>query len=776
MVDTITSADLSDALPDVSSTLTVGSIDSDITIYRDTKGIPHIKAFTTHDAFFGQGLATAQDRLWHMERDRRVGYGRWAEVVGDEGINDDILMRKFMIKSSVEADYAALNKETKNIIEAYTLGVNTFINTTSRLPVEFKITGSHPEPWKPEDCLAVFKTRHILMGVFEGKIWRAKLIKALGPEEAAKIIPDYPDGQLLITPPGSEYVSGSWEVLDHLTQGFSDLSWLDNVDSGSNNWVLSGERTYSGKPILAGDPHRPLDTPSVYYQNHVACPDFDVIGLSFPGCPGFPHFGHNAKVAWSVTHAQADYQDLYIERFKGSENYEYEWKGDWKKSDVRQETIFTRDGDTVNVELVSTHHGPIIMGEPSSGYGISFKYTGTDEVNTWAQCLLPMLNSKNIDEMDEAMRGWVDPSNNFVFADINGDIEYLNRGRLPVRPELNRWLPVPGWSGEYEWSGNVPFEEHARSRNPDTGYIVTANNRIAPSDYPHYIAVHFGLDYRARSIKRIVEKLDNASPKDMLAIHNEIRSIPAESYLKLLEGIKFNDSFLTQGLSEFESWDGSMDRDSVGPTIYSAFRRELEWTLFEHILGPLVGEAISSGGRGAPMHLAQLRAKFIIDAINNDITLLPDGHNWRSLFTDAFSKGITWLKVTLGSDMSLWKWGKIHATKPSHTLSSAFPELSTLLDPPSVPMNGDGDTPHAASYQTLDPFQVNGLSVARYIFDLDNWGNSWWITPLGSSGHPGSSHYKDQADIWSEGDVLPMVYDWQIIKEQSETVQVISKT
>ena len=277
MVDTITLADLSDALPDVSSTLTVGSIDSDITIYRDTKGIPHIKAFTTHDAFFGQGLATAQDRLWHMERDRRVGYGRWAEIVGDEGINDDILMRKFMIKSSVEADYAALNKETKNIIEAYTLGVNTFINTTSRLPVEFKITGLHPEPWKPEDCLAVFKTRHILMGVFEGKIWCAKLIKAVGPEEAAKIIPDYPDGQLLITPPGSDYVSGSWEVLDHLTPGFSDLSWLDNVDSGSNNWVLSGERTYSGKPILAGDPHRPLDTPSVYYQNHVACPDFDVI-------------------------------------------------------------------------------------------------------------------------------------------------------------------------------------------------------------------------------------------------------------------------------------------------------------------------------------------------------------------------------------------------------------------------------------------------------------------------------------------------------------------
>ena len=336
---------------------------------------------------------------------------------------------------------------------------------------------------------------------------------------------------------------------------------------------------------------------------------------------------------------------------------------------------------------------------------------------------------------------------------------------------MNGWLPVPGWSGEYEWDGFVPFEELVRSKNPDTGYIVTANNRIAPDDYPHYIALHFAPEYRARRIKDRVEPLHEATVEDMASIHAEITSIPARTYAKLLQGVDPLDEASAQALSVLDGWDGSMDRDAVAPTIYSAFRRELEWALLEHHLGPMVGDALSATGRGAPMHIAQMRARFEAAAASGDASVLPDGETWRSAAAQALSRGVTWLRVTLGDDMDSWQWGGIHSTRPTHTLSSAFPKLASLLDPPRVPMSGDGDTPHAATYSQSEPFTATGMSVARYIFDLADWDNSRWITPLGSSGHPGSPHYADQTPIWAEGDTLPMLYDWPKIEAQAETRQ-----
>ena len=226
-----------------------------------------------------------------MEHDRRMAHGRWAEVVGDPAVEQDTLMRRLGIGPSVEADIDVLNAETRSMLEAYAAGVNAFMETTRELPVEFRIADVSPEPWRPQDCLAVFKVRHILMGVFEGKLWRASLVNELGVDKAAEIIPDYPTGHLLITPPGASYTGGDWDALAQLAAGASNVSWLAEAEGGSNNWALMGSRTASGKPLVAGDPHRPLDTPNVYYQNHIACPDFDALGLSFPGCPGFPHFG-----------------------------------------------------------------------------------------------------------------------------------------------------------------------------------------------------------------------------------------------------------------------------------------------------------------------------------------------------------------------------------------------------------------------------------------------------------------------------------------------------
>ncbi len=359
----LTQDDLQAALPAVAGTLQTDGLDGPIDIYRDVYGIPHVRAQSVHDAFIGQGFATVQDCLWHMDADRHRAYGRWAELIGNAGVDADVMMRKFRIGATAKADYEASSAATRAMLDAYAAGVNAFINTTQRLPAEYRLVEATPAPWQPWDAFAVFKMRHILMGIFEGKLWRAERVNTLGPEKTAELMNGYTPGHLVIVPPGAVYDGPLLSALETFQAGLEAIAWLrDSPESGSNNWALSGQRTASGKPLLAGDPHRGLDTPNVYYQNHVACPDFDVIGLSFPGVPGFPHFGHNASVAWCVTHAQADYQDLYVERFHPDDPTQYEFQGEWQPAEVQRETIHVKGGEPVAFDLTVTHHGPIISG------------------------------------------------------------------------------------------------------------------------------------------------------------------------------------------------------------------------------------------------------------------------------------------------------------------------------------------------------------------------------------------------------------------------------
>ena len=763
--------DLEAALPDTSKTLRLEGLEALVQVYRDSYGIPHVKALSIHDAFFGQGFVTAQDRLWHMDHDRRLAYGRWAEYAGQAAVDQDLLMRRLQIGPSVEADYRSVNAETRATLDAYAAGVNAFIESAESLPIEYGMVDGQPEPWAPWDCIAVFKARHVLMGVYEAKLWRARLVNDLGPQRAAEVLPGYQQGHLLVVPPGAEYDGAVADVLAQLAKGAEAIGLLGDADAGSNNWAVSGSRTASGKPLLAGDPHRPLDTPNVYYQNHISCPEFDAVGLSFPGCPGFPHFGHNAYVAWCVTHAAADYQDLYIERFKPGSPPLYEYKGEWRQAEVHHETIEVRGGEPMELDVTVTHHGPVIVGGPASEHAIALRYTATAGPNRGLQCLARMLRATSADELDESMRDWVDPCNNFVFADVHGDIGYLNRGRLPVRSMANAWLPVPGWTGDHEWEGFVPFEELVRSRNPETGYIVTANNRIVGNDYPHYIGLDFAPEFRACRITDRLEEMDEATVDDMAAIHAEGVSIPGRTYARLLAQVEPLDDYFARAIEALSGWDGTMDRDAVVPTIYSAFRLELDRTLLVHLLGPLADEALGATGRGAPMQLTQLRALWVRMADEGDASMLSPGDDWRSLMARALADGVAGLRLRLGDDIGSWKWDRVHFTRPEHTLSASFPEAAPLLDPPPVPMGGDGDTPHAASYHPSDPFTVTSTSVARYVFDTADWDNSAWVVPLGASGHPGSAHYADQAPIWADVQLIPMPYDWDRIAASAESQQ-----
>jgi len=770
--------DLQAAQPRLNGKIDLPGLSQPVEVYRDEYGIPHIKAANWHDAFFAQGFVTAQDRLWHMEYDRLRGSGRWAEAVGASAIDQDIMMRRFRLEASARSDYQALSGRAKEMMDAYSEGVNAFIDTADALPVEYGITGLTPEPWQPWDGLIAYKVRHIQMGVFESKVWRAQMVRKLGPDKVAAMWPGYQSGQLQVLPPGAPYPGPLDDGLESLRRGAAAINSLQETDSGSNSWVVSGSRTASGKPILAGDSHRALDTPSVYYQNHLACPDFDVVGASFPGMPAFAHFGHNDSVAWCVTHTAADYQDLYIEQFRepsnaGNSRY-YLYQGQWLRAEVFQECIQVRGGDNVDIQVFVTHHGSVISDSPQSGTGIAFRYTATDGPSIWVTGLVEMLMAKDSKHLMESMRDWVDPVNNFVFADVHGSIGYLCRGEIPIRSMDNARLPVPGWTGEHEWQGTIPFEELPRLVDPELGYIATANNRPVDDDYPYYIALDFTPGFRAERVTKALLPMENIKTVDMAQVHAERVSIPAREYIKHLKHVEPQDELSARAKTKLLAWSGKMDADAVEPTIYSAFRDALLYAILKHNLGEeLAAQAWSPTDRGMGVFLARLKALIITLIPSDDRRLLPSGEDWPSMMASALSKGTATLVESLDDDMETWSWGRVHQARPKHTLSAAFPEMSDLLDPPPIPTSGDGETPLAGSYAPADFATVGGLSVLRYSFDLADWEKSLWAVPLGSSGHPGSKHYHDQSETWRQVQMIPMRYDWDYIARSNETKQVL---
>ena len=767
----ITGQDLKSAIPNLTGTIRLKGLEGTVKVFRDKYGIPRIKAESESDAFFAQGFATAQDRLWHMEYDRRRGSGRWAEAVGQQGVAQDTLMRKFRLTASAKGDYQVMDPHTKSVFDAYASGVNAFIEKGGALPIEYQITGLEPEPWQPWDGLIAYKVRHIFMGVFESKVWRARMVRDMGPKAAGRLFPGVEPGYLMILPPGSTSPGPLDEGLKELAEGASQLNYLSEMDSGSNSWVLGGAETSTGKPILAGDSHRALDTPNSYYQNQVACHAFDVVGLSFPGVPGFPHFGHNGRVSWSVTHTAADYQDLYIEQF---ENGKYLFKDRWLNAETYDETIKVRGGSDIHTTVTETRHGPVISGDPAKGSGLAFKYTATEKPSTWPKILWQMLRADGSRELVDTMREWVDPCNNLLFADTHGDMGYLCRGRIPIRSKVNGWLPVPGWTGEHEWEGYIPFEELPISINPPEGYIATANNRPVGDDYPHYIAIDFTPEFRVKRVTHGLKSLDRPTAEDMARVHAQRVSIPALAYQGVLKNVEPLDERSETAKARLLDWNGEMDAGLVQPTIYSAMRDALLKEVFDaNLTQELAHDAWHPSDRGLGSFSTRLKARLVTMIGQDDCSLLPKGDTWSTVTARALSNSVASLSEKLGHDMDQWQWGKVHLARPKHNLSSAFPDLAKLLDPPAIPTSGDGDTPLQGGYSSSTLATVTSLSVARYSYDPSDWENSLWAVPLGSSGHPGSPHYADQSEIWRQVKMIPMGYSWDSIEASSETNQTL---
>ena len=392
-------------------------------------------------------------------------------------------------------------------------------------------------------------------------------------------------------------------------------------------------------------------------------------------------------------------------------------------------------------------------------------------MNRTFDAFVPMLRATSADDLEAAMRPWVDPGNNLVFADVHGTIGYRTRGVVPVRAAANAWLAVPGWDGAHEWNGAIPFEEMPAMRDPDTGWIATANSRIADAAYPHYLGLDYGPDFRTRRLAARLRTLTRATAEDMAAIHADRISIPALALVEVASRIEPLDAGSRAALAMLRRWDGSMDRNIAAAAVYAAFRTRLVQDVLEPLLGPLAGVAFARDPGPGVTHVARLRNRLAEWIREDDRTVLAPGDDWNSAMARALAAAVAGLRATLGPDPSSWTWDRLHVARPRHPLSSMFPEVAALLDPPAIPAGGDGDTVQAADFIPAAGFELAVTSVARYVFDLGDWERSAWIVPLGVSGHPGSAHYADQAVDWAAVRLRPMRYGWARVAAEAESHQ-----
>jgi len=802
--------------PRVSGKTTVRGMARSVVIRRDRFGIPSVDAEGERDAWFAMGFACAQDRLWQMEWYRRRGQGRWAEIAGRSGVPDDLVFRRLDLDAASRNDVKAMDRRTAEMFRAYAAGVNAFVESGCGLPPEFLLAGITPEPWAPCHSVLLFKVRHAIMGKRDLKLVRTELLRRIGADmysrleclegaERNVILP--PCGRAAAEPSGlsdpSEFseIEEVLRLMERVGAEGSSSAGVAERDGGSNAWVVHGSRTTTGKPVLCNDSHRPLDVPNVYWPVRVACPDFRIAGAAFPGFPAFPHFGYNGSVAWAITHAMADTADLYPERFDGRDPPLYLTENGWRRAEVSRQTVKVRDGDPIELEVIRTRHGTIVAGDPRGGAAVALRSTATDRPCGQWSALGPMVRSADVPELLETQRAWVDPVNNLLAADTAGNIGYLTRGRVPKRPTREgRRFVVAGWTGRHEWTGDVPFERLPRSVNPESGVLLTANQRIRGFGGP-YIANEFHPTVRAERIAQVLcpgrgsgtpcpgagaqeapvpdpRALGTLTFEQVAALQADTVSVAAVRWADFLGGVERLSGRAERARSLLAGWDGRLDAESGAALLYGCLRAELARLLFEPAVGAETWDWMTA--------LESRAASSLMDAWLGGVTAglpeeprLPGGAAWREILPLAL-EGAWGRAGRLGGSQAPaeWRWGLCHGTRAAHPLSPVLPEHRGRLDPETVSMPGDGDTVRVASYATAQAaaggaFDVESVSVYRQVVDLSAGGKIEWVIPGGASGLPGSPHSSDQLVLWRTDRLAEMFLDPRAAAELARTEHVL---
>lgn len=722
-------------------------------VWRDTWGIPHIRAGRTAEAFAALGYVHARDRLFQMEALLRRATGRYAEWVGRAALKGDTLARRVDTAGASKRDFDALGAEARHMLEAYARGVNAFIATGAR-PVEYGILRAEPVVWEPWHSIATMRQIGFLMGSVWWKLWRASALPVVGAANLHKLRFEDGGNELLCLPPGLE--AGPYQaVLAELRPGIEALletAAQDVSGGGSNNWALSPGRTATGRPMLAGDPHRVLEMPNMYAQVHLACDEFDVIGLTVPGVPGFPHFAHNGSVAWCVTHAFVDIHDLYVERFRDGGSAAL-FEDRWEPVRRRSESIAVRGEAAAEVEVVETRHGPVIAGDPARGAALALRSVQFAVTDRSFDCLIGMMKAKTVEGLYEATRGWGLIDHNLVAGDTTGRIGYRVRALVPRRPRANGWLPVPGWTGDHEWDGMVPFEKMPAVVDPEEQVIVTANNRVA-EDGEEYLCTDAMPPHRARRIWHRLSGIARATIEDMASIHRDIETIPGRELRDRLRALSVDDPEAEKLRVLIAGWDGRMDAGSTAASAYVAVRLALTRLVAE--ASGLTAMTRNPYAQVPPGTLPEVQLWWATPGLlrAGDTSLLG-GAGWDDLLRRALARA---------AQEALAPWGAAHLPRFTHALSAAFPGEAARLDRLSAPVGGDNDTVFATGCSAAIGMRAVYGSLARYVFDVGAWENCRWIVFHGASGEPHSPWYMNQNPIWAKGEMVPMLYDWTAVR------------
>ncbi|MBI5962762.1 MAG: penicillin acylase family protein [Chloroflexi bacterium] len=727
------------AMPQLDNELKLSGLNAPVTVYRDASGIPHIVADNAHDLFYAQGFVTAQDRLWAMESQRRAAHGTLSEIVGDRGLKNDTFMRILGMTQSAEADWETLDAETQSALQAYADGVNAHLaQAGGNLPLEFKFLGITPQEWTPIDSLVFGKlVAWGLSNNYQDELVVTKLVAATSWEEAISLLPEYP-GPDVIPDANVTALSNTATALLEAGADWQSTTPLAKPDQGSNAWVVGGSHTASGLPLLAGDPHQGLSMPTLWYEVglHTTDGQYDVVGASLPGLPGI-EIGHNAHVAWAVTNARPDVQDLFIETLN-ADGTQYQFMDEWKDITIREETIQVKDGETVTLKVRATQHGPIITdATPDSEDTLALQWTGLDEGRPLAQAIIQLDQSANWNDFRAATALWQLPGMNFVYADIDGNIGFQMSGAVPVRArnDVRGLLPVSGADGSHEWQGFVAFEELPSALNPSGDFFASANNRPAGADYPHFLSHYFQPPYRVALISDTIRDSKNITSDDFAALQGSLHSdINLQIAQTIASEAAPNSDAEKTALTLLKEWDGTMSADSQAASLSEAALR--------HIIRLTLDPKLGSATTDSYLTLAGYPYMFLQNLLDNPNNLWWDGKR-----TETLSAALTAAVNELGTDQNKWAWGEIHTFTFSHPLGSVA-ALSPIFNRGPYPTGGNWNTVNSGAYYADKAYSMGLGPAYRIIADPADWDASLSIIPSGESGQPFSPHYADQIDSW----------------------------
>ncbi len=730
------------SLPEIRGEKAIAGLTSPVSVYRDQAGTPHIEAGSLKDLYMAQGFVTAQDRLFQMDLSRRLASGRLSEVVGDGTVDRDRFFRTLGLRRAAEASYNQYSVDAQKILQWYADGVNAYIKEAKEkniLPPEFTILDYEPEKWTPIDSLTIGKYMAFdLGGHWEGQAFRQYLLQTFSEEKALELFPSYPkDGPVIISEAKKHPVD--------FEKSFAGIVIPDPFN-GSNNWVVSGQKTESGVPLLANDPHLGLGTPSIWYETHLKADDMNVSGVIFAGIPGII-VGHNEKIAWGVTNVGPDVQDLYIEK-RHPENAElFLYNDEWKKAEVIDEPIQVKDGETVDHQVTITRHGPIVSEfarYDEKETALAMRWTALDP-STELEAVIRMNQAEDWETFKDALTYFHTPAQNFVFASVDGDIAYRANGLIPIRKKGDSLLPVPGWTDEYEWEGYIPWDELPTVVNPSKGFIATANNKIVDDDYPYHITHIWAQPYRQQRIVDTLSRIGQLTTKSMKDLQMDQYNLQAAEMIPiLLPKISRTDLNETEndGYELLAKWSYEDRKDLGGPLLFHLWMSAMSDVLFEDQIDPKMMKFFD--GR------AQAVDELIRHADRGETGIwIRDAGGLKEVATQSFKRAVEEAVSLQGEEMKDWRWGQYHSLLFEHPLGSIEP-LNLLFNPGEVEVGGSRVTVMAAGWDQKTG-KVNHGAAWRTVVDLSDIERSQNIVGPGQSGHVLSTWYDDQVLDWANG-------------------------